>query len=56
VNALDTNVLVRLITNDDPAMRNRAAQLIESAHGDAEELLVPIPVLLEAVWVLSGRQ
>jgi predicted nucleic-acid-binding protein len=55
VNALDTNVLVRLITNDDPAMRSKAVQLIEAAARTAEELLVPIPVLLETLWVLSAR-
>jgi len=55
VNALDTNVLVRLITDDDPAMRDRAVQLIENARKRGEPLIVPIPVILETIWVLSSR-
>jgi len=55
VNALDTNVLVRLITDDDRAMRNKAVRLIETAHKQAETLVLPIPVILEAVWVLGTR-
>ncbi len=50
--ALDTNVLVRLITDDDAKMRESAVQLIESTHANADVLLVPAVVLLELVWVL----
>jgi predicted nucleic-acid-binding protein len=55
VNALDTNVLVRLVTDDDPAMRDKAAEAIETAHKNGEVLLLPIPVVLELVWVLRAR-
>lgn len=55
MNALDTNVLVRLITNDDPAMRDAAARIIEAAQQNGEELLFPMPALLECLWVLDAR-
>ncbi len=48
--ALDTNVLARLVTKDDPAQARAAAQLIDA--GDA--CFVPITVALELEWVLRG--
>lgn len=47
--AVDTNVLVRFITNDDPAQANRARRLIE-----AGPVFVAKTVLLELEWVLRG--
>ena len=55
MNGLDTNILVRLITDDDAGMRDSAVRLIENTHANAEVLLVPIVVILELVWVLSAR-
>jgi len=48
--ALDTNVLVRLLTNDDPAQAQRAAALIDGSPA----CFVPITVVLELEWVLRG--
>ena len=48
--ALDTNVLVRLVTGDDPAQAKRVAARIDS--GDA--FFVPLTVALELEWVLRG--
>lgn len=45
--AVDTNVLVRLLTADDPAQTSRAAALFEQ-----ESILIPKTVLLETEWVL----
>ena len=45
--AVDTNVVVRLLTNDDPAQAARAADLLAR-----ERVLVPKTVLLETEWVL----
>ncbi|MBI4774160.1 MAG: type II toxin-antitoxin system VapC family toxin [Deltaproteobacteria bacterium] len=45
--AVDTNLLVRLLTNDDPGQAKRAAKVIES-----DDILIPKTVLLEAEWVL----
>ena len=48
--ALDTNVLVRLLTNDDPGQAQRAAALIDGSPA----CFVPITVVLELEWVLRG--
>ena len=47
--AVDTNVLVRFITNDDAAQAKRARLLIE-----AGPVFVAKTVLLELEWVLRG--
>ena len=48
--ALDTNIVVRLILNDDPDQTARARRLL--AHGD---VFLPLSVVLETGWVLSRR-
>ena len=48
--ALDTNVLVRLLVNDDPVQAQQAAALIDSSAA----CFVPITVVLELEWVLRG--
>lgn len=48
--ALDTNVLVRLVTGDDAAQAKRVAARIDT--GDA--FFVPLTVALELEWVLRG--
>ena len=45
--AVDTNVLVRLLTNDDPSEAKRALRVMES-----DDVLIPKTVLLETEWVL----
>jgi predicted nucleic-acid-binding protein len=45
--AVDTNVLVRLVTNDDPAQAQRAAGLFSP-----EDICIPKSVPLETEWVL----
>ncbi|MFM9974693.1 MAG: type II toxin-antitoxin system VapC family toxin [Beijerinckiaceae bacterium] len=45
----DTNVIVRLIINDDPAQTSKARLLVER-----ETLLLLPTVLLETVWVLGS--
>ena len=45
--AVDTNVLVRLLTGDDPAQTQRAVELFAQ-----ESILIPKTVLLETEWVL----
>jgi predicted nucleic-acid-binding protein len=44
---VDTNVLVRLLTGDDPVQMERAATLFAK-----ESILIPKTVLLETEWVL----
>jgi len=47
MNAVDTNLLVRLLTNDDPSEAKRALRVMES-----DDILIPKTVLLETEWVL----
>lgn len=48
--ALDTTVLVRLLTNDNAEQARLAADLIDTSVG----CFVPITVVLELEWVLRG--
>ena len=50
---LDTNVLVRYVMQDDPRQSLRATRLIESLRAE-EPGFVPVVVLVELVWVLTG--
>jgi predicted nucleic-acid-binding protein len=52
--ALDTNVLVRYLVQDDPAQSRRAATYIESAAATGEQILIGNIVLCETVWVLDS--
>ena len=52
---LDTNVLVRLLIEDDAAQTRRARALVDTAVAEQETVLVSLPVLLEAEWVLRSR-
>ena len=45
--AVDTNVLVRLLTEDDPGQAKRAARLFGE-----NEIFIPKTVMLETEWVL----
>jgi predicted nucleic-acid-binding protein len=53
VTGLDTNVLVRYLTNDDPDQSKKASAIIEGAATKGEKLLVHPVVLCELVWVLE---
>jgi predicted nucleic acid-binding protein len=48
--AVDTNVLVRYVTDDDPEQGRRALELL----GRGEEVFVAKTVLLETEWVLRA--
>src|SRR2546430_9480744 len=52
---LDTNVLVRLLIEDDAAQTRRARKLVDTATVEGGKVLVSLPVLLETEWVLRGR-
>ncbi len=47
--AIDTNIVVRLITADDPGQAQAVRRLLET-----ESVFVPTTVLLEAEWVLRS--
>jgi len=54
VTGLDTNVLVRYLTQDDPRQSRRANALVAEAVAGGERLFVGAVVLCELVWVLRG--
>src|SRR3989338_9331038 len=45
--AVDTNILIRLVTKDDPAQAKRAQELFSR-----QSIFISKTVLLEAAWVL----
>lgn len=45
--AIDTNLLVRILTNDDPVQARRAAKILQR-----EDVFIPKTVILETQWVL----
>ena len=47
--AVDTNVLVRLLTGDNPAQYKAGVALFST-----EQIFVPVTVLLESEWVLRA--
>ena len=52
--ALDTNVLIRYLVQDDPSQGRKAAAYIEGAAAADEEILISNIVLCETVWVLDS--
>ena len=50
---LDTNVLVRYLTHDDPLQYEKAAAFIDAATDRGEQFVVNTAVLCELVWVLG---
>lgn len=53
--ALDTNVLVGWIVDDDPKQCASVARLLESAASRHERFFITITVMLELEWVLRSR-
>lgn len=52
--ALDTNVLIRFVVQDDAAQGEAAVRLIRSGVQAGSALFVPVTVLLELEWVLRS--
>jgi predicted nucleic-acid-binding protein len=50
---VDTNVLVRYITRDDPGQERAASRFLDSARASSEPIFVNVIVLCELVWVLA---
>lgn len=53
--ALDTNVLVRYIVQDDSAQLAAAQRLIRKCVSEQQTLFVPVTVTLELEWVLRSN-
>jgi predicted nucleic-acid-binding protein len=54
VKALDTNVVVRLLVNDDEEQGRRARSLLEDAEERGERFFLTRVALLETIWVLGA--
>ena len=52
--ALDSNILIRLLVEDDSVQANLAAGLIESAQERGERSFISDVVLCEVAWVLES--
>jgi predicted nucleic-acid-binding protein len=51
---LDTNVLVRYLTQDEPAQAGKANAVIEGTLAKGGSCYLSVVVLCEIVWVLRG--
>lgn len=54
--SVDTNILVRLITQDDEQQANAVTRLMAKHARSGELLFVPITVVLELEWVLRSKK
>ena len=52
--AIDTNVLIRFLTGDNPVAQERVLAMFRSAQEQGEMFLVTNPVLIEVLWVLRS--
>lgn len=52
---IDTNVLLRLLLDDDPGQVHRARHAASSAEATGQPLFVNDVVLAETVWTLQSR-
>jgi len=53
---VDTDVLIRLLTGDDPVKQAAATALFERVEAGELTLLAPDTVIADAVFVLSSRR
>ncbi len=51
--ALDTNVIVRYLTGDDPVQSPAATELFRAATTGRINLIIPTPIIQETVYVLE---
>lgn len=51
---IDTNVIIRLLTGDDPVKRNEAAALFQAVEEGRIAVAAPESVIADAVYVLSS--
>src|SRR5208283_4888392 len=50
---LDTNIIVRYLTQDDPAQSRLAAEVIERRLTEADPGFISIVAMVETAWVLD---
>lgn len=50
---LDTNILVRYLTQDDPVQSGQATELLERSLSEANPGFISVVTMVELVWVLD---
>jgi len=50
---LDTNILIRYLTQDDPIQSRKAAEILERRLTDENPGFISVVVMAEIVWVLD---
>ena len=50
---IDTNILIRYVTNDDPVKAEKTRLFLEQVEHEAEECIVCEAVMAETIWVLT---
>ena len=53
--AIDTNILVRFLIQDDEQQGHLARRLIQHVLAQGETLFIPVTVILELEWVLRSN-
>lgn len=51
--AVDTNILIRFLTNDDETQAGKVRILFKQYEVEKKELFIPFPIILELIWVLG---
>ena len=51
---VDTNILVRFLVRDDEQQAMKVYKIFKTAEAEKTELFVPLPVVLELIWVLDS--
>lgn len=51
---IDTDVIIRLLTQDDPVKQDEAALLFEEVRAGTLKVAAPYTVIADAVYVLSS--
>jgi predicted nucleic acid-binding protein len=51
---LDTNIIIRLVTGDDPAKQAASQRLFEQLEDGAITIVAPVMVIADAVYVLAS--
>lgn len=54
LHGLDTNILLRALTEDDPKQSPAATSVLEEAERRGDRFHLSVPVLCELVWSLRG--
>ena len=52
--AIDTNIIIRFLINDDEMQAKKVLDLFKNAEKKEEKLFVPLLVIIESIWVMDS--